>query len=128
MVRIFSKAILFLLMIKLKNNSLKNNKVAASFSKWPQGRVYYTIANNMGSINYNKIINAVNEYNTKTNVKWIPRTSQNDYVEFIFGSSSGADCWAHIGKKGGKQKVSLDQYISLGSVIHKMGHSIGFYL
>lgn len=112
---------------QVEDNSSKNNKVAASFSRWPQGRVYYTIANNMGGINKNKIINAVKEYNTKTNVQWIPRSNQNDYVEFIFGSSSGSDGWAHIGKRGGKQNVSLDQNISLGSVIHEMGHSIGLY-
>ena len=50
-----------------------------------------------------------------------------NYVEFIFGSSSGSDGWAHIGYQGGKQTISLDQYISVGSVIHEMGHTVGLY-
>jgi hypothetical protein len=103
------------------------NKGGASFSRWPGGKIYYTVASNMGSINANKITSAVNEYNSKTNAQWIPRTNQSNYVEFIFGSSSGSDGWAHIGYQGGKQNVSLDQYISVGSVIHEMGHSVGLY-
>lgn len=103
------------------------NKGGATLSRWPSGKIYYTVASNMGSINANKITNAVNEYNSKTNTQWIPRTNQSNYVEFIFGSSSGYDGWAHIGFRGGKQTVSLDQNISLGSVIHEMGHSVGLY-
>lgn len=103
------------------------NKGGASFSRWPGGQIYYTVASNMGSINANKIATAVNEYNTKTNTQWIPRTNQTNYVEFIFGSSSGSDGWAHIGYQGGKQTISLDQYISVGSVIHEMGHTVGLY-
>ncbi|NML71227.1 hypothetical protein HHL23_15660 [Chryseobacterium sp. RP-3-3] len=104
-----------------------NSKGGASFSRWPGGKIYYTVASNMGSINANKITSAVNEYNTKTNTQWIPRTNQTNYVEFIFGSSSGSDGWAHIGFQGGRQNISLDQYISVGSVIHEMGHTVGLY-
>ena len=105
----------------------KANKGGASLYKWPSGKIYYTIASNMGSINVNKINTAVSEYNNKTNTQWIPRTNQSNYVEFIFGSSNGSDGWAHIGYQGGKQTVSLDQYISVGSVIHEMGHTVGLY-
>lgn len=103
------------------------NKGGAGFSRWPSGKIYYTIASNMGSINVNKINSAISEYNNKTNTQWIYRSNQSNYVEFIFGSSSGSDGWAHIGYQGGKQTVSLDQYISLGSVIHEMGHTVGLY-
>lgn len=103
------------------------HKGGASFSRWPGAKIYYTVAGNMGSINANKITTAVNEYNSKTNIQWIPRTNQTNYVEFIFGSSSGSDGWAHIGYQGGKQTISLDQYISVGSVIHEMGHTVGLY-
>ncbi|MBK1897887.1 M12 family metallopeptidase [Chryseobacterium paridis] len=104
-----------------------HNKGGATLSRWPSGKIYYTVASNMGSINANKITNAVNEYNNKTNTQWIPRTNQTNYVEFIFGSSSGYDGWAHIGYQGGKQNISLDQNIDLASVIHEMGHTVGLY-
>ncbi|REC76110.1 hypothetical protein DRF60_14605 [Chryseobacterium elymi] len=103
------------------------DKGGASYSRWPGGKIYYTVASNMGSINANKITSAVNEYNSKTNTQWIPRTNQTNYVEFIFGSSSGSDGWAHIGYQGGRQTISLDQYISVASVIHEMGHTVGLY-
>ncbi|WP_336958092.1 M12 family metallopeptidase [Chryseobacterium contaminans] len=103
------------------------HKGGASLYRWPSGKIYYTIAGNMGSINVNKINTAVSEYNNKTNTQWIPRTNQSNYVEFIFGSSNGSDGWAHIGYQGGKQTISLDQYISVGSVIHEMGHTVGLY-
>ncbi len=103
------------------------HKGGAAFSRWPNRTIYYTIASNMGSININKINTAVNEYNSKTNTRWVQRTNQSNYVEFIFGSSNGSDGWAHIGYQGGKQTISLDQYISVGSVIHEMGHTVGLY-
>ena len=103
------------------------HKGGTAFSRWPNRTIYYTIASNMGSININKINSAVNEYNSKTNTRWVQRTNQSNYVEFIFGSSNGSDGWAHIGYQGGKQTVSLDQYISVGSVIHEMGHTVGLY-
>lgn len=103
------------------------NKGGASLSRWPESKIYYTVASNMGSINTTKITNAVAEYNDKTNTQWIPRTNQTNYVEFIFGSSTGYDGWASIGFVGGKQNISLDQNISLGSVIHEMGHTVGLY-
>ncbi|ASK30528.1 hypothetical protein CEY12_10595 [Chryseobacterium sp. T16E-39] len=108
-----------------EGNSL--NKGGAALSRWPARKIYYTVASNMGSINVNKITTAVNEYNNKTNTQWIPRTNQTNYVEFIFGSSSGYDGWAHIGFQGGKQNISLDQNISVASVIHEMGHTVGLY-
>lgn len=103
------------------------SKGGATYSRWPNRTIYYTIAGNMGSINVNKINTAVNEYNSKTNARWVQRTNQSNYVEFIFGSSNGSDGWAHIGYQGGKQTISLDQYISVGSVIHEMGHTVGLY-
>ncbi|MCL8535440.1 M12 family metallopeptidase [Chryseobacterium gallinarum] len=102
-------------------------KGGASYSLWPSGNIYYTIASNMGSINRDKIINAINQYNSYTNTKWIARTNQSNYVQFIFGSQTGSDGWAHIGYRGGVQTISLDQYISVGSVIHEMGHTVGLY-
>lgn len=103
------------------------HKGGATYSRWPNRTIYYTVASNMGSINGNKINSAVNEYNTKTNTRWVQRTNQSNYVEFIFGSSNGSDGWAHIGYQGGKQTISLDQNISVGSVIHEMGHTVGLY-
>ncbi|RXM52698.1 MULTISPECIES: M12 family metallopeptidase [unclassified Chryseobacterium] len=103
------------------------SKGGATYSRWPNRTIYYTIAGNMGSINVNKINTAVNEYNSKTNARWVQRTNQSNYVEFVFGSSNGSDGWAHIGYQGGKQTISLDQYISVGSVIHEMGHTVGLY-
>jgi hypothetical protein len=68
--------------------------------KMAGGKIYYTVASNMGSINANKITSAVNEYNRKPIFQWIPFTNLSSYVEFVFGSSSGSDGWAHIGYQG----------------------------
>ncbi|ASW76009.1 peptidase M12 [Chryseobacterium piperi] len=116
--------------IVLSDKQLNDNsqeKGGASFSRWPNKTIYYTIASNMGSINRDKIINAINQYNSKTNAKWVARTNQSNYVQFIFGSQSGSDGWAHIGYQGGVQTISLDQYVSVGTVIHEMGHTVGIY-
>lgn len=120
--------------ILLADHQLTDKKPAATegagvlaAARWPQARIYYTINGNMYTANRQKITDAINHYNQKTRVRWIPRTNQSDYVVFIPGAANGYDGWAAIGRWGGVQNVSLDGRISLGSVIHEMGHSAGLY-
>lgn len=63
------------------------------------------------------IRNAIADFNTKTCVKFVERTSQSDYVNFQRGSG----CWSWIGKTSrGAQELSLGSGCVFVSVIVKL--------
>eukprot|EP00112_Aurelia_sp_Birch-Aquarium-sp1_P026178 Seg910.15 transcript_id=Seg910.15/GoldUCD/mRNA.D3Y31 product="Zinc metalloproteinase nas-4" protein_id=Seg910.15/GoldUCD/D3Y31 len=67
---------------------------------------------------------AVKQFNKHTCVKWIPRTTESDYVFFYHGDG----CYSYIGKTGGKQKLSLkNSCLTRGIAMHEMMHCPGFY-
>ncbi|ASZ12049.1 M12 family metallopeptidase [Chitinophaga pendula] len=114
--------------LKLSSGGMQSEGAGVlAVDRWPQARIYYTIASNMYTANRQKITDAINHYNQNTRIRWIPRTNESNYVVFIPGASNGADGWAAIGMWGGLQNISLDAFISLGSVIHEMGHAAGLY-
>ncbi len=87
---------------------------------WTEGKIPYTIQSNHPRRNL--ILQAINEVNSKTNLKLTPRTSQSDYVNFV--TSSGCSSW--IGKQRGKQNINIGP-CSFGSIIHEILHASGFY-
>ncbi|GGJ45219.1 M12 family metallopeptidase [Deinococcus roseus] len=65
---------------------------------------------------------AVNQYNSTTNVRWVPRTNQANYVRFF--KENG--CWSYVGMIGGQQNLSLgDGCYSIGTALHEMTHAAG---
>lgn len=70
------------------------------------------------------MIEGLDEIQRMTCVRFIPRTTQADYVEIV--SSDG--CWSWIGRIRGRQELSLARNgcVSKGTMIHEMVHAIGF--
>lgn len=66
----------------------------------------------------------MDEIQRLTCIRFIPRTTQNDYVEYF----SGDGCWSFVGKRGGRQELSLGRpgCVYKGAVIHESVHAIGF--
>jgi Astacin (Peptidase family M12A)/Bacterial pre-peptidase C-terminal domain len=90
--------------------------------KWANNTVPYVI--NASSNTRAEVLKAVNYYNTKTNLRWVPRTNQTNYVEFI--NSDG--CWSYVGRIAGKQQVSLGSNgCGLSGALHEMGHALGLH-
>lgn len=69
---------------------------------------------------------AFEEYHTKTCVKLIPRTNEEDYVVF---ANAKTGCWSHVGKVGGPQTVNLQSNSCttlIGTILHEILHVLGF--
>jgi Astacin (Peptidase family M12A) len=89
---------------------------------WENNSIAYTIDPDLPKKLKKYITTAIKYYNEETNLKWVKRTSQKDYVSFQ--PSSG--CASYVGRKGGKQPILLASYCSYSAVIHEMGHALGF--
>lgn len=95
--------------------------VGRTGGRWPNNTVPYTINSNLP--NTSRVTNAIAEWESKTNIKFVPRTNQSDYVEFRAGSG----CSSFVGRIGGRQTINLASGCSTGNNIHEIGHAIGLY-
>ena len=96
---------------------------------WPKiGSVYqipYTITN--GATN---LATALSTFNTTFSglIQFVPRTAETDFVDFNFDAANhNGQCEAIIGRAGGQQEVAGSVDCSIGTLLHEMGHGVGFW-
>lgn len=67
---------------------------------------------------------ASDEYRKRTCIRFEEKTDDDeDYIEII----SGTGCWSQVGKRGGKQQLSLGSGCeNKGRAIHELMHALGF--
>lgn len=98
-----------------------NKSVGRTSARWPNNTVYYAIDGNLD--NKTRVYDAIKHWESKTNIKFVERTSQSNYVYFV----SGSGCSSYIGMIGGKQNITLSSSCSTGNTIHEIGHAIGLW-
>lgn len=100
----------------------KGGIIPYAISRWTGGQIPYVLPTTHPS--YAGIVSAINYINATTNICMVPRTTQEDYVEFIRQDSSA--CWSYVGRLGGKQPINVDG-CSVGSIVHEICHSAGMW-
>ncbi|XP_069582853.1 embryonic protein UVS.2-like [Ranitomeya imitator] len=103
--------------------------ISCSSCLWPKSslgtvNVPYVLSSIYNAQQIQLFKTAMQEFETLTCVRFIPRTTEADYVSIL--SSSG--CASYIGKLGGPQQVSLsvDTCMLRGIIQHELSHVIGF--
>lgn len=106
----------------------KGAKRAAAISVrlWPEGRVPYLIDATVSQTVRALIPQAVEHWNSRTLIQFVPRTTETNFVRFQGGTST-ISCSSFVGMIGGGQSVRVPEGCSLGAVIHEMGHVVGLW-
>jgi hypothetical protein len=63
------------------------------------------------------------ELSLETKVSFIIRSTQEDYLDFVYGDG----CASFLGKIGGKQIIIVGDQCSIGNIKHEMLHALGMY-
>lgn len=92
--------------------------------RWPNKIVYYTLNN---PINQTTISNAIAHWESKTDIRFVLRTTQQNYVTFSCCPDNGASGDSQVGMVGGQQLLRLIDNAPLQTVIHEIGHTVGLY-
>lgn len=87
---------------------------------WKNGIIPYVIAKDL--VNTEAIEQAVETSNSKTNLRWVKRSDEKDFVHFKEGP---LNCYSPLGKIGGEQTISLSTGCKKSQIIHEMLHTIG---
>lgn len=99
------------------------NALAGNNRKWPNAAVPYVITAGVGNQERNAIDQAMADYQRYTCIRFVPKTTQRDYVEFV--SEDG--CWSMVGRTGGRQQISIGRGCGWkGIAAHEMMHALGF--
>ncbi|XP_068697308.1 uncharacterized protein [Montipora foliosa] len=109
----------------IKQDPRGRNAIKYPHGFWPQNTVPYIIDETIEGKGIQAIKDAIMDYHSFTCLKFVPRTTQKNYIRFTVGGG----CSSFIGRTArGEQKVNLHQYCWYkGIVIHELAHAIGFF-
>ncbi len=60
-------------------------------------------------------------------LRWIPRTTEVDYVDFNLATAGRGACASFVGRRGGRQEITGDPLCSTSTIVHEMGHALGLW-
>ncbi|WP_342378376.1 M12 family metallopeptidase [Myxococcus stipitatus] len=92
-----------------------------AISRWPGSVVPYTL--DPALTNTGRVLDALRQWESVTPLRFVPRTTQADFVTFRPGSG----CSSHVGRMGGQQFVTLSPTCTTGNTLHEVGHVLGLW-
>jgi hypothetical protein len=94
---------------------------------WPGGIVPIVIDGLFSPAQVADINAAITHWNNTTSLSLVTRTNQQNYVRIKWGFPGSGWFSEEVGMKGGQQIINIEPGFSAGTVIHEIGHAIGFY-
>ncbi|MBN1185565.1 MAG: family 16 glycosylhydrolase [Bacteroidales bacterium] len=100
----------------------KGSGLASITHRWTNNTVFYKISDNLPD--KARINRAIMEFDHYTNLRFIERTDETNYVEFV-RSLSVNEMHSRLGMIGGRQEIVLPDWAETHDVLHELGHTIG---
>ncbi|WP_109437444.1 M12 family metallopeptidase [Aquimarina sp. AU119] len=94
--------------------------------KWTNNTIVYVIQNGLNQFVRDELQKSMDEWTSKTNVRFKERTNESNYVTI---SSNGRNCncgVATLGMNGSRGFIRLGSRTSAVVTIHEIGHTLGY--
>ncbi|CAL4114608.1 unnamed protein product, partial [Meganyctiphanes norvegica] len=113
------------IMLTPQQQAAMAGRSATKNTLWDNGEIPYTISSTFTTSERQVIARAMAEYEARTCIRFIGRTTHTDYIHIM----SGSGCSSYVGRIGGRQTVSLSRpgCVYFGIVIHEFMHASGFH-
>jgi hypothetical protein len=92
---------------------------------WTNNTVPYVI--DPAIPNPTRIMDAITYYNQNTPLKWQARTNEANFVHYMRSTVGDGVCYSSVGMIGGEQFIHVEDTCGEPTMIHEMGHTVGFY-
>jgi Astacin (Peptidase family M12A) len=91
-------------------------------ARWPGPVIPYVLRPALTTQMVEAITQAIAVWESETNIRFVRRDNEADYIEFQTGQDA---CLSPVGRIGGSQAISLRLNCGTKEVIHEIGHAIG---
>ena len=105
----------------------RQSYASSHYQLWPDAVMPYVIDDGFPDNERQVIQEAIKEWNVKTVITLVSRTTEEDYV--LFKASDGSQCSSSVGRIGSEQSIHLslenECAAHFGIVVHEIGHAVG---
>ncbi|MCS7070058.1 MAG: M12 family metallopeptidase, partial [Anaerolinea sp.] len=88
--------------------------------RWPGGVIPYTFGSGVTTAQQNTARRAMDEWEAFSGVRFVPRTTQTNYVQLRLSSGNSSS----LGRVGGLQYLNLYNW-DVPTIMHELGHTMG---
>lgn len=88
---------------------------------WPNSEIPYYV--HVSGTLKAEVEKAIEEFNSQTNIVFVPYNGQKDYIVFTEGKEN---CLSYLGKIGGQQPIYLSPKCGKNEITHEIMHALGF--
>lgn len=94
---------------------------ALDVRRWPGGTVYYSFDATVPPEIRERFRQAFVDWESVAPVRFVPRTTQPDYVWIVLSDGSSS----FVGHVGGEQRLRISPTAPYGTYLHELGHALG---
>ncbi len=90
---------------------------------WTGGIVPYEFDANVSALNQSRTIAAMDEWEARANITFIPRAGHANFVHIQSGTGNNSN----LGMIGGQQTINMISWSSKYVIVHELGHTLSYW-